>query len=729
MTASQGHVLGALSILAIALSAWLLFTVELLSGRMVLPVYGGSPSVWTTALCFFTGTVFAGYGYAHVVARLRVGRSVHALLVSTVAALGVGTFAIAPESTRMDGVPDVLAVLASLTALVGLPAFVLGSTTPLLSAWYQQRGRDPWFLYAISNAASLAALLGYPFIVEPALPISIQRLVIALGTILFAVLIAVLVASQRRWLPEDRDLAGAEAARTGRSPAPRAVHRLRWLLGAAIPAGLLAAVTNLLTTDLASAPLLWIGPLAIYLGSFVVAFSDRGRRLLPAVDRLVPAATILLWATWTLRTNWPLPVTLVVVGGAFAVVATAIHGRLALDRPHADRLTGFYLTTSAGGLLATTFVAVLAPLLFSTIAEFPILLIAGLFIRAWLPDPSRTAGALLEMGRRTLPFVALSVAVIAIVAARSPDVLVVTVVLLGVGGLVIAGSTRPATFAIGATALVAIIAVVSAPDVLVRERTFFGVIEVRETADGMGHAEFSGTTLHGLQYLDAARRTEPTSYYVPSGPMGDVMADLRSRTTNGATIGVIGLGVATISVYGEPGDHITYVEIDEAVARIALDTRYFTNLANSTAKETIVLGDGRRVMENGQTGQVDLLIIDAFSSDVVPVHLLTAEAMTIYRGRLTSGGVIVFHLSNRYYDLPPAVAATARSIGLDALERSYRPSPVEVVRLGGQASSWLVVGDQTAIAGFETAGWRDVVNGPVLTDDYADLIGLLRAFR
>ena len=717
-----------LFIAAIALSAFLLFSLELLAGRLVLPVFGGAPAVWTTALCFFTGVLFLGYLYAHVVVtRLgpRRGGVVHlGLAVLVLVATIVAPAEIA--SLRNPQLPEAINVLIALGVTAGPAIFLLTTTSPLLSAWYAGRGGDPWWLYAASNAASLAGLLAYPILLEPFIPLSTQRTLVIVVLAGVVALLAAVVATGRD------AMAGQDRPAVSGAPPLTLRRQGLWLLAAAIPAGLLSATTTHLAIDLVSAPLLWVGPLAIYLFSLVVAFSERGRRVLPAVERLVPAAATLMWISYVVPGGWPVLVLLLFLLLSYAVVAIALHGRLALDRPAEAHLTRFYLIVSAGGLLATTFVALVAPLVFNDIYEYPVLLVAGLGVLALIRSSGGQPASTLDLARearaaliRLAPFVAIAAILLLLVALDEAPMAGTIALIFGLGAVVIAVARSPRILA-GATAAAIVVTVaLNSPNPLVQVRTFFGVIDVRTSYFGLARSEFSGTTLHGLQFLDD-RRSEPTTYYVEAGPLGRVVDSVQERWPDGAAIGAVGLGVGTVAAYARPTDSITFFEIDQAVIDLARDTRYFTYLADAAAPTTVILGDARLSLVDQPAASFDLLILDAFASDAVPSHLLTREAMAVYVRTLRPGGILAFHLSNRYYDLDPAVGSTARAIGLDALADRYVADPPTPEGLGARSSIWVVAGAPNDIAGLVEHGWTRPVPGPVLTDDFPDLLRMLR---
>nr|MBA2381799.1 hypothetical protein [Chloroflexota bacterium] len=367
-------------------SAFLLFSVEPLIGRVVLPVFGGTPAVWATTLFFFQAVLLLGYLYGHLsVTRLGLWRG--ALLHGVLLAVAAVALLVAPARAadlRNPAIPDVINLVGMLAATIGLPAFVLTTTTPLVSAWFaavrssggEAAGEgaaadDAYWLYALSNAGSLLALLAYPFVVEPRLGLSAQRGVWAAGFVLFGLaILAVAWWATRRvgsWAPTDEAVSQSTSMATVAAPTWR--RRLTWLLLAAVPSGLLSAVTTFIATDLVSAPLLWLVPLAIYLVTFIIAFSARGRRLVPAAIVAAPAAVTLMWVPYGSAGGWPILPLVVLMYGGLGVVATALHGRLALDRPEPARLTEFYLVVSIGGALASAFVALLAPVLFPGVWE------------------------------------------------------------------------------------------------------------------------------------------------------------------------------------------------------------------------------------------------------------------------------------------------------------------------------------------------------------------------
>ena len=733
---------------AIGLSACLLFTLELMVGLMLLPLLGGAPSVWATTLGFFQLILLLGYLYAHVsVTRLgRLGPILH--LVLAAAAVAALLFGPKMADLHFDSVHPVLQVLATLTVAVGLPAFVLCATTPLLSAWLTSvlsaasggaaaiagEGKDPYRLYVVSNAGSLLALLAYPLAIEPALGLGNQRIVWGAGFGVLAVLLTV-VGTLRVWAPGRVPTGAASVAP---EPEPLAGRRVaRWLFLAAVPCGLLSAVTNFITADLVSAPLLWVGPLGIYLATFIVAFSARGRRPVAIATALAPALATLLWVPFGYSALWPaLPLLLLELVG-FGVIALTLHGALAADRPGPARLTFFYLVVSAGGVIGGAFVGFLAPVVFPGIWEYPMLLVAALAGIPMLAIPAATDSTAAPARRRGLdlrpfvagargrlaPFLVIGAACAVAVGLARPIALLVVVPFLVFGGLILLVGARPRMLSTTTAIVLAAVVLVQPLAPIYSERDFFGVVTVRRdaTVTTMWH----GSTPHGSQWADPARAGEPRGYYDRRGPLGDVMALAQAR--GGQEIGIVGLGAGVIAAYERPTDHITFFEIDPAVVRVAQDPRLFTYLSRAPNRPAVVVGDGRLELRKIPDASYDLLILDAFSGDAIPTHLITVEALRDDMRVLKPGGILVVHVSNRYYDLAPAVIAGAQRIGMTAQARTFVPTDAQI-KDGVQACEWVVAtSSPSALAALPADGWS--VGRPAdqpITDDYPDVLRFAR---
>jgi SAM-dependent methyltransferase len=527
----------------------------------------------------------------------------------------------------------------------------------------------------------------------------------------------------------------------------------RWLFLAAVPCGLLSAVTNFITADLIATPMLWVGPLGIYLATFIVAFSDRARRLVRIATVMAPAMATLLWIPFGFPALWP---TLVLLGLellGFGVVALTLHGALAADRPSPARLTMFYLAVSVGGVIGGSFVGFLAPVVFPAIWEYPILIAASFLgmpvvrsaarraVSAALPQdaavsPSDSARVVAHAGHgsgframaaggraRLVPYAVVGVLFAAPAVIDQPLGLIVLLPLLLIGAFILLLGAQPRMMALGtALVLVAMIAVQPLSPIY-RERDFFGVSEVsrNDVATTLWH----GTTNHGSQWTDPSRSREPRGYYYRLGPLGDVMTLAQSRGPQ--EIAVIGLGSGGMAAYERPADHMTYFEIDPAVVRIANDPTLFTYLSQAPNRPKVVTGDGRVEIARAPDASYDLLILDAFSGDSIPTHLLTVEALRDDLRVLRPGGLLLIHDSNRYYDLTPAVAAGCRGVGMASMSRLYEPTQAEIDD-GATGSEWVVAaGAPDQLAALAARGWTKPppADRPI-TDDFPDVLRFAR---
>ncbi len=744
----------------IGLSAFLLFSVEPLIGRVVLPVFGGTPAVWATVLCFFQAVLLVGYLYGHIsVTRLGIRRG--AVVHAFVASIAVAALLLAPARVadlRTTSLPEIVDLLAMLLVTIGIPAFLLTATTPLLSAWFaslktDDRG-DAYWLYALSNAGSLLALLAYPFLIEPHLGLTAQRGLWAAAFAVFALLLGACAwwtATGRRPAPTIEPTTattasiGREEATDAISPALTWSRRGRWFLLAAVPSGLLSAVTTFIATDLVSAPLLWLAPLAIYLVSFIIAFSARGRRIVPFASLLAPAAITLLWVPFGSAGGWPIIPLVLLEFGCLAVVATSLHGRLAEDRPSTTHLTEFYLVISLGGAAASAFVAILAPILFPGIWEYPILLVLGLVALAVSSKTGTPTAAPADGGPRPRfdlsPFLVgaptrvgpylVVAAILGAMLVRDPSLgTEAGLRWLLVGGLVLLVGARPAFLAASTALVLALAVLVLQPAAVFRDRSFFGVTEVLRPQGATVTTLMNGTTVHGIQSTDPSLASSPMSYYARSGPFGEVFrrvaAGADGVTGSPRSIAVVGLGAGALTAYREPGWTMTYFEIDPLVAQVASDPSLFTYLSEGGTPPEIVLGDARLSLATIPTGSYDALVLDAFSSDAIPAHLLTVEAMAEYTRVVRPGGLVVVHTSNRYYDLGPAVAAAAGQEGLTTAERLYIPSAAESAA-GAWPTRLVVASASTAsIDAFEHDGWSPLpVTVEPMTDDFMNVLRFL----
>jgi SAM-dependent methyltransferase len=722
--------------LTLLVSAALLFVVEPMIGRMVLPLLGGSPAVWNTCMVFFQASLLAGYAYAHALtALLGVRRQValHAgllLLPLLFLPLGVSREWVRSLPTGTNPGPWLLWLLI---ATVGLPFAVVSATAPLLQRWFSRTGHaaagDPYFLYGASNIGSMLALLGYPFVVEPNLRLARQSEAWSVG---YGVLVVLVLACAAVVWRTPRAVPEAPGGRTDPAPSDRpGIGRwFRWTALAFIPSSLMLGVTMYLATDIASIPLLWVIPLALYLLTFILVFARRP--ILPHswMVRVMPMAVVLLALTMCLKTTQLvfIPVHLL----TFFVVAMVCHGELVRHRPPARHLTGFYLAMSLGGVLGGIFNALLAPILFDWIAEYPLVLALSCLARPVAGPVSRRPR---DLALDLVVPMALGILMAGLVPRLLPSSesqAASTGLKFAFGVAVVLCYTfkdRPARLAlgIGAVMLASQVAINSYGLVLLRERNFFGVLRVTEDAQGRYRRLVHGTTIHGQQSLDPARSRQPLTYYHRTGPIGQVL-DAFAAGPARPDVAVVGLGAGTLASYATADQHWTFYEIDPAVVRIARDPRHFTYLKDCRARTCdVILGDARlRLQEAPESGH-GLIILDAFSSDAIPVHLLTREALRIYRDKLADGGVIAFHISNRHIDLAPVLDALARDAGLVARVRSDLDLSPEQVADGKLPSVWVVIAARGADLGAlaEDPRWREPRSHPgeaVWTDDFSNII-------
>ncbi|HEX8199478.1 MAG TPA: fused MFS/spermidine synthase [Isosphaeraceae bacterium] len=771
--------------LTLLVGAALLFSVQPMVAKMVLPLLGGAPAVWNTCMVFFQAALLAGYGYAHATAsRLGVRRQAVLHVGLLLVPLALLPFGIADDAARSLGPASnpSLWLLGLLTATVGLPFFAVAATAPLLQGWFSRTGHesasDPYFLYAASNLGSMLALLSYPLALEPTLRLSQQSRFWAAGYVVLVLL--TLACAAAVWRSRGRTPRADEVAED--SPGAERVgmgRRLRWVALAFVPSSLMLGVATYLTTDIVAIPLLWVLPLAIYLLTFILAFARRPPLPHAWALRALPMAVVLL--SLVICVGGPHPAWLPVHLMAFFVIALVGHGELARDRPPARHLTGFYLALSLGGVLGGLFNALLAPLVFDRIAEYPLVLVLACLAR---PDskgvarktnrtesmlPVKQSGPLAPVlggegwgeGDRGIPSGSTHPSPpspILIWDLLLPLVLgLVTAGLIGLirsqagsalgtpGELFVYAMAAFACFTLMdhrlrfALAIAALLAVrVFLPDadgrVLRQERSFFGVLRVAEAEGGKYHRLTHGSTIHGQQSLDPGRLREPLSYYHRTGPIGQVIQAFRHRPAR-RDVAVVGLGAGTLAAYAEPAERWTFYEIDPAVARIARDRAYFTFLPDCrAASASVVLGDARQRLRDAPGHGYGLIVLDAFSSDAIPLHLMTREALALYRSKLAHGGLIAFHISNRFLDLSPVLAALARDAGWTCRVRDENILTAAQIQAGLHGSTWAVLA-----AGAEDLGelaedprWREPSPRPgqaVWTDDFSNVVGQWKVSR
>ena len=811
--------------LTLFVSAFLLFWVQLMVAKAILPLLGGSPSVWNACQFFFQSTLLLGYGYSHLNAKwwgTRRGAIAHSLLLWL--PLFFLPIAIADSSPPHSGANPIFWLLALLLSAVGLPFFVVSASAPLLQRWFADSdrpgGQDPYFLYSASNLGSLLGLLLYPTLIEPNFSLSSQSLLWAsgYGLLIFLTLSCVVLGNGewgignwelgignranspsservRGWVigighwasgigdkknrsagvppapsepgekEEDKggkggkeDLENLEnleennpqlktqnsqaQLKTQNSklktqnypqfPIPNSLYPMRlahWILLAFLPSSLMLGVTTYLTTDLAAIPLLWAIPLALYLLSFILTFAPRTRLPHQTLVILLPlllASGIILSLLGAMEPVWLwLPWHL----GVFFAAACVFHGELARRRPDPEQLTGFYLWIALGGVLGGWFNAIAAPLLFNSILEYPLIMLLGILILdSGSQDSSLKNTRLIALG---LLFGALPV-------GFNPNGFQDNL-----PALVLASAILVAfyfAFALGwlrlgvGLALIFMLGQFSGGGLgglLESDRSFFGVNRVIQDRRGEYRVLVHGTTLHGKQSLDPERRDIPLTYFYPNSPIGQFFDNFNSSDRL-ERVAVLGLGIGTLAAYSQPGQDWTFYEIDPTVARLASDSRYFTFLEDAKASVSIVLGDGRLQLASVPDNSYDAIVMDAFSSDSIPVHLVTREALQLYFQKLRSRGLLAVNISNRYINLEPVLGALARDLGLSALRQIQLEISEAEKKMGKSPSHWVLLARDSKDFGelARDLRWQPIQidkNTPLWTDDFSDIFSVLGA--
>jgi hypothetical protein len=703
-------------------SAFLLFLVQPLFGRMVLPLLGGSPAVWNACMLFFQAALLGGYLYAHLSSRVLAPRAQAAVHLGLMAVAALALPIALGNREPPAGADPVAWLLLTMAATVGPPFAVLAGTGPLLQRWFSftrhRHAADPYPLYAASNLGSALALFAYPALVEPQLRLAQQSLGWAVGYGLLTLLLLVCVATVRP--------AAAVADRVADdSPALSGTERLRWVALAFVPSSLLLGVTAYLTTDLLPVPLLWVLPLGLYLISFTLVFARTP--VIPHEWMVIAQPALLCIAVLMLmRGQIPnLKLGLAVALLTLFVTAMVCHGELARRRPAASHLTEFYLWISVGGVLGGIFNVIVAPQVFSRLWEYPLIVVLAALARPWerrLPPRAHALAA------------AAAVAVaLALLWATAPRANPFTPATMGVAAVaVLAASAALWRFPLMLAFTVAAVAGVHTfrdlrdSGTILTARSFFGVhrVSVARIPSGTYHTLAHGSTLHGAQNRDPAQRSDPLTYFGKRGPLGQIFRILPAPAGQ-RRVGFVGLGTGSAVAHAAPGDAWTFYEIDPDVERIARDTAYFTYLTDSPARVRVVLGDARLSMRAAPDTAYDLIALDAFTSDAVPTHLLTLQALDLYLSKLAPHGLITYHASNRYLDLPTVIGALARERGLHAVVGG---GPLGGLRVFDRFSAWVVLArDPADLAPLVSSpGWMPLrIESPAWTDDYSSMLSVM----
>jgi hypothetical protein len=722
----------ALFVATILTGSFLLFLVQPMVARMALPRLGGAPNVWNSAMLVYQALLLAGYAYAHRLGRMPVRRAatIHlVLLVLAAVTLPVSLVDLPPPASGWE----VLWVPALFAVTIGPVFFLVSAQAPLMQRWFalDPDAGQPWALYAASNIGSFVGLIAYPLLAEPLLSIHAQSLAWSLG---YGVLILLVALTARARWQERPTLAGEPLAAEAEHVGWRRI--VLWLALAAAPSGLMLSTTTHLTTDVFAMPLLWVIPLGVYLLSFGVAFADN-REIAHTIDRFAPFLMLLAGGTAMIsRSSGGMALALGSVALLF-VIAVVLHARLYDSRPPASRLTLFYLVMSAGGALGGVFTALIAPVVFDWVWEHPLLIVAAALLMPLRPvyDWRRMPGldpGMARLGIAVLLFVALFLAFLLLDQTTQPDPplsrLWFTAGIVLIGMLLVAW--RAAFVAVLLLLMLAQGGVETAKATLqgARTRSYFGIYTVHDYPALRLRTLAHGTTLHGQQSTDKRFECAPMTYYGPGSGAAIALTNAQKLFGRGARIGVVGLGTGTLAAFYQPGEHWRFYEIDPAVLKLSLD-RTFTYLVDCAHRPQVVLGDARLELGKAPPRSFDVLAVDAFSSDAIPLHLLTDEAVGVYLHALSPKGVLLIHISNRFIELEPVLSAVAKQRGLTARVRDDNPYD----RTFLTPSSWvLLTRDANQLkalaAARPDAPWTPLMPPArhVWTDDHASILPYIR---
>ncbi len=727
---------------SIFLSAFLLFSVQPMFTKMALPYLGGAPNVWNIAMVFFQASLLAGYVYAHLIAKhlsLKIQLVIHISLI-TIAFLFL-PIAISDNVRPTIEAPGVW-LIGLFAASLGLPFFALSANAPLLQRWFSHtnhaNAQDPYFLYAASNLGSLLALISYPLLIEPGLGLAMQSNIWMVG---YVILLSVIGGSGIIALANKGAAEGLSISDAVNVKSVSWAQRAEWVIIAAVPSALMLGVTSHLSTNVAAAPFLWVGPLALYLLTFIIAFSKKPALRPQIVERMFPYIALLgiIYATLRIESFW---LVVIVNLAVFFVIAMHCHHRLAALRPSVARLTEFYLAMSLGGVIGGAFTALVAPVVFDNVYEYPLLIVAsaliGITVLPKMREYRRALGAALII-LASIFFIGF--ALDAFLLPERLENLIRTATLIAICIGIIRVYRNKLVFA---SALAAFAAITHFSDFVVQsveqsktvfnERNFFGVINVYERQGEYGayHLFTHGDTNHNVQLREIDKRREPLLYYSPGAPFSQAINAMRQLRQAPLDVAIIGLGAGAIACYANNEEDWVFFEIDPAVVHMAKDPSLFTYISDCQPDARIELGDARLMLKEEQTAAFDLIIVDAFSSDSIPTHLLTREALALYRSKLKSGGLVFFHTSNRFVDVTSVAALLAEDAGLSARAINYAPpDDVSLKKLRAPVRG-VIIGDEKHLMKVleQFPDWKrfsphEYVNP--WTDDYSYILGAIAA--
>jgi len=688
------------------ISAGLLFWIQPLIAKTLLPLLGGTPSVWNTCLLFFQTMLLAGYIYALASSRwlsLRAQAAVHAVLLLLILVYLFRGSAQAPVLTALQHENPARWLLQTLFFSIGPQFFILSASNPLLQSWFSRmrhaRAGDPYFLFAASNAGSLIALLGFPLLLESNLGLNQQYQSWRVGFVVLVTLVCVIALILK---PLENASGLSDEAERDVQNSVSIIRRLRWLALAFVPSSLMIGVTTYITADVAAVPLLWVIPLALYLLTFVLAFTRNRFASAAVLNRpLIVAALVvtLILASGATEPPWIL---ILANLGFFFIAALICHSQLANDRPAVTHLAEYYLWIAIGGALGSVFNVLIAPLLFSSVVEYPLaIVIACMLVRPAAPSLDETADKRSSFGVPNkyldvaYPFglYLLTVSLALVVTHVRPGSSIVNLlIVLGIPLILINHffRKRPIRLGLGlcAVMLASVYYTGQTDRTLHVARNFFGTTRVTTNATSTINSLFSGNTVHGRQFADQSRRCEPLSYHHENGPLGQVMAVYNAAPANGH-VAVIGLGVGAMAAYSQPAQEWTFYELDPDVINLARNSQHFTYLQHcARGAMNVIEGDARLNLQNAPDDHYGLIVLDAFSSDAIPIHLVTQQALDLYLSKLAEGGMMAFHISNRSLNLKPVLGDLAASRNLICIAfDDLQPGPFEAK----DPSQWVVM--------------------------------------
>lgn len=735
----------------LCISAGLLFWIQPLIAKTLLPLLGGTPAVWNTCLLFFQSMLLLGYLYALASCRwlsLRSQAAVHSFLILLIAIYLFRSPVQAPVLTALEQENPTRWLLKNLLSSVGLPFFIISASNPLLQSWFSKLRHylavDPYFLFAASNAGSLIALVAFPLVLEPKLGLDEQYQVWRMGFVALVTLTCLIALVLRPLATVSTELQSLEIESNGNNKLSM-TRRLHWLALSFAPSSLMLGVTTYITSDIAAVPLLWVIPLALYLLTFVLAFTKNQFTSSASLNRPVIVAAFVVTLILSSGATEPAWVLILANLGFFFLAALMCHSQLANERPSVTHLAEYYLWIAAGGALGSVFNVLLAPILFTSILEYPLVIaIACMLLRG---ERLRDRSSLNPDNRQSrfglhnkyldviyplgLYVFTVSLAIL-VTYLRGTSSTINLFIVLGIPLIIINHffRERPIRFGLGLCAvMLASIYYTGVTDrTLHAVRSFFGPTRVTSDSAGKINSLYSGNTVHGKQFVDQSRRCEPLSYHHENGPLGQVMAVFNAAPAN-ERVAVIGLGVGAMASYSKPAQQWTFYEINPDVINIARNSQYFTYLQNCVSGSlNIVEGDARLNLQNAEEGYYGIIVLDAFSSDAIPVHLVTQQALDLYLSKLAQGGIMAFHISNRSLNLKPILAELAESrklvcIGFDDL----KPSSFE----GKDPSQWVVMARSPAeISNLSINSQWERLEGQkgtrVWSDDFSNILRAIR---